>query len=86
MVACLRQMRFSVCFGLLLLHARFILSLRKIITFFKFILVINVIIIPLLKNNALNRHSTLLSFMKFSYYLTYCKLVIVIAKDNNLVL
>ena len=41
---------------------------------------------PLLKNNALNRHSTLLSFMKFSYYLTHCKLAIVIAKNNNLVL
>ena len=41
---------------------------------------------PLLKNNALNRHSTLLFFMKFSYYLTHCKLAIVIAKDNNLVL
>ena len=33
MVACSRQIRFSVCFDLLLLHARFILSLGKIITF-----------------------------------------------------
>ena len=35
MVAGSRQMRFSVCFDLLLLHARFILSLGKIITFLK---------------------------------------------------
>ena len=74
MVACSRQIRFSLCFDLLLLHARFIISLGKIITFVKFILIINVIIIPSLKNNALNRHLALLSFMQFSYYLTHCKL------------